>query len=109
MVLNYLYQVHLWKHFQVSHMNNSYKSYLYDLEINEAKGEPSAFRPRKLMQTLGKHRRLVNHEQQDAHEFFQILSSALSKEVAQMNKQRSITSLLDSTILQRLIQPGSVS
>ncbi|RKP07020.1 hypothetical protein THASP1DRAFT_31174, partial [Thamnocephalis sphaerospora] len=70
--------------------------------INEPMGGPAAFRPRKLTQTLAQHRRVVNREQQDAQEFFQILSATLTREAALANERASVTSLLDVTLLRRL-------
>ncbi|RKP27957.1 hypothetical protein SYNPS1DRAFT_26419 [Syncephalis pseudoplumigaleata] len=71
--------------------------------INAPTDAPAAFRPRQLTQSLAQHRRVVNREQQDAHEFFQILSATLTQEAAKVNEQRRIISLLDSSVLRRLI------
>ncbi|KAK9719219.1 ubiquitin-specific protease ubp1 [Basidiobolus ranarum] len=43
-----------------------------------------AFKPLLVVEALKNNRRVVNREQQDAHEFFQIISSALSGEEAQI-------------------------
>ncbi|ORX93242.1 cysteine proteinase [Basidiobolus meristosporus CBS 931.73] len=61
--------------------------------LNQKIPRPKAFRPRLVVEALRNNRRVVNQEQQDAQELFQIISSALSAEEA--NITSSVQPLLD--------------
>ncbi|KAI8053919.1 hypothetical protein BDF22DRAFT_742896 [Syncephalis plumigaleata] len=76
--------------------------------INAPLDGPAAFRPRQLTQSLAQHRRVINREQQDAHEFFQILSDTLTQEAAKVNEQRQVISLLDSNAIQQFINGATL-
>ncbi|KAJ1913973.1 ubiquitin-specific protease ubp1 [Tieghemiomyces parasiticus] len=49
-------------------------------ELNQPTGRNGAFRPFAILGALASNRRLVNREQQDAHEAFQLISTALADE-----------------------------
>ncbi|KAI8866293.1 cysteine proteinase, partial [Ramicandelaber brevisporus] len=54
----------------------------------------NAFRPRRIMDALSHNRRIMNLEQQDAQEAFQMISSALSDEMDVLAKvQRNVSSV----------------
>ncbi|KAF9095038.1 hypothetical protein BGX23_001231 [Mortierella sp. AD031] len=73
-----------------------------------------AFRPRAIVQALessrakdskasGYHSNIMNREQQDAQELFQIISSALSSEETTIQKLHSTRPLLDLPFLKKLV------
>ncbi|KAL1919150.1 uncharacterized protein VTP21DRAFT_2532 [Calcarisporiella thermophila] len=69
--------------------------------LNTPVKKRKAFQPRKIVAALiNGNRRLLNHSQQDAQEFFQIISSALSTEEYQLS--RRINSLLDHECVKTL-------
>ncbi|KAI9598270.1 hypothetical protein BDF19DRAFT_410995 [Syncephalis fuscata] len=72
--------------------------------INAPLNGPAAFRPRKLTQSLAQHQRVINREQQDAHEFFQILSATLTQEASKINEQRQVVSLFDTNMLKHILK-----
>ncbi|KAF9545867.1 hypothetical protein EC957_010371 [Mortierella hygrophila] len=96
-----------------------------DLQVTEAlldtmealqKPLPShkAFRPRAIVQALessrskdskasGYHSNIMNREQQDAQELFQIISSALSSEENTIQKLQSTRPLMDLEFLKKLV------
>ncbi|KAF8948653.1 hypothetical protein BGZ47_003587 [Haplosporangium gracile] len=88
------------------------------LDTMEALQKPlashKAFRPRAIVQALessrakdskasGYHSNIMNREQQDAQELFQIISSALSSEETTIQKLQSTRPLLDLEFLKKLI------
>ncbi|KAF9130564.1 hypothetical protein BGW39_002920 [Mortierella sp. 14UC] len=88
------------------------------LDTMEALQQPlashKAFRPRAIVQALessrskdskasGYHSNIMNREQQDAQELFQIISSALSSEENTIQKLQSTRPLLDLDFLKKLV------
>ncbi|KAF9151406.1 hypothetical protein BG015_006719 [Linnemannia schmuckeri] len=88
------------------------------LDTMEALQKPlashKAFRPRAIVQALessrakdskasGYHSNIMNREQQDAQELFQIISSALNSEETTIQKLQSTRPLLDLEFLKKLI------
>ncbi|KAF9920733.1 hypothetical protein FBU30_009354 [Linnemannia zychae] len=88
------------------------------LDTIEALQQPlssqKAFRPRAIVHALeasrskdskasGYHSNIMNREQQDAQELFQIISSALSSEEGTIQKIRSTRSLIDFEFLKKLV------
>ncbi|KAK9766971.1 ubiquitin-specific protease ubp1 [Basidiobolus ranarum] len=65
--------------------------------LNQKISRPKAFRPRLVVEALRSNRRVVNQEQQDAQELFQIISSALSSEEAKITS--SVQPLFDVSFL----------
>ncbi|RKP38129.1 hypothetical protein BJ085DRAFT_10609, partial [Dimargaris cristalligena] len=63
-------------------------------ELNQTVSRNVAFRPFAILAALASNRRLVNQEQQDAHEAFQMISTALADEDALLRFRSP--SLLDS-------------
>ncbi|KAG0284045.1 hypothetical protein BGZ96_011599 [Linnemannia gamsii] len=88
------------------------------LDTMEALQQPlpshKAFRPRAIVQALessrskdskasGYHSNIMNREQQDAQELFQIISSALSSEETTIQKLQSTRPLVDIEFLKKLV------
>ncbi|KAK4517925.1 lipid-binding protein [Mucor velutinosus] len=54
----------------------------------------NAFKPTDIVNVLGKHRYLLNREQQDAQEIYQLLASELEAERSQLDKKQGLKDLL---------------
>ncbi|KAI9142164.1 hypothetical protein BKA69DRAFT_289319 [Paraphysoderma sedebokerense] len=66
-----------------------------------------AIRPTSLLRAISNNKRIVNRQQQDAQELFQIISSALSEE--QDMPYKAAVSILNPTILRELISHSSLN
>ncbi|KAJ1982892.1 ubiquitin-specific protease ubp1 [Dimargaris xerosporica] len=75
-------------------------------ELNQTVAENGAFRPYAMLAALASNPRLVNREQQDAHEAFQMISTALLEEDASV--RLAVPSILQTHALQRLVHPASL-
>ncbi|KAG2177466.1 hypothetical protein INT44_007977, partial [Umbelopsis vinacea] len=73
-------------------------SLLYTLSLlSSPSRRRSCFRPRHIVRAMSNHRRVINREQQDAQELFQLLSSAVNEEetsVVQRNRSNGIAEIL---------------
>lgn len=87
---------------------------LYVLALQKPLPSHKAFRPRAIVQALessrskdskasGYHSNIMNREQQDAQELFQIISSALSSEENTIQKLQSTRPLVDLEFLKKLV------